>query len=204
MEGFDKADAARIRELAARMEGAEAKTLKKIQQELLIVHKRNYRLVKEAGAEAAEVEASTASSSRVKAGKAKATSEDDRVVGMLEEMVNSPGFISDDVARVARYLKTLAGSLDDEDRKQTTDELRKIYRRNVKAIREHRKQHGAPGMQGQGHRIGDEPKKGKKSDRSRSRTPAASSSGPARSRSVPAARSSSTPVAFRGRAQRLD
>jgi hypothetical protein len=125
MEGFDKADAARIRELAAQMEGADAKTLRRIQQELLVIYRRNYRLVKAANAQAAEVEASTASSSRVKAGKAKATPEDERVVGMLENMVNTPGFIPDDVARVARYLRTLAGSLDDEDRKQTTDELRK-------------------------------------------------------------------------------
>ena len=48
MEGFDKQDAARIRELAAQMEGADAKTLKKIQQELLVIYRRNYRLVKAA------------------------------------------------------------------------------------------------------------------------------------------------------------
>ena len=179
------------------MEGADAKTLRKIQQELLAIYKRNYNLVKAAGAQAAEVEASTASSSRVKAGKAKATPEDELVVGMLENMVNSPGILPDDVARVARYLRTLSGSLDDEDRKQTTNELRNIYRRSVAAIREHRKQHGTPGTQGKGHRMSSEdPKKGKKSERSRSRTPAASSSGPARS--------SSTPAPFRGRAQRLD
>jgi hypothetical protein len=204
MEGFDKADAARIRELAAQMEGADAKTLRRIQQELLVIYRRNYRLVKAANAETAEVEASTASSSRVKAGKAKATPEDERVVGMLENMINSPGFIQEDVAKMARLVKKLRGDVDDADRELITNELRKMHRRNAAAIREHRKQHGAPGMQGQGHRIGDEPKKGKKSDRSRSRTPAASSSGPARSRSVPAARSSSTPVAFRGTAMRLD
>ena len=50
---------------------------------MLVIYKRNHRLVKAAGAETAEVEASTASSSRVKAGKAKATPEDERVVGML-------------------------------------------------------------------------------------------------------------------------
>ena len=54
-------------------------------------------------------------------------------------MVNSPGFIPDDVARVARYIKTLSGAVDDADRKDTTNELRKIYRRSVAAIREHRK-----------------------------------------------------------------
>ena len=98
---------------------------------------------------------------------------------------------------MARYVKMLSGAVDDAHRKEITNELRQIYTRNAAAIREHRKQHGAPGTQGKGHQMGgDEPKKGKKSERLRSRTPAASSSGPALS--------SSTPAAFRGTARRLD
>ena len=89
------------------MEGADAKTLRKIQQELLVIYRRNYRLVNAAESEASTAEASTASGSRVKAGKGKATPEDERVVGMLENMINSPGVTHDDVVRMARYVKIL-------------------------------------------------------------------------------------------------
>ena len=113
-------------------------------------------------------------------------------------MINTEGFIQDDVARMARLVKALSGAMDDEDRERTTNELRKMYTRDVAAIKAHRRKKGPPGMQGKGHRMGDdESKKGRKGERSRSRTEAASSSsGPARSKSRP------TP--FRGTARRLD
>ena len=99
----------------------------------------------------------------MKAGKAKATSEDERVVGMLENMINSPGFTQEDVAKMARLVKKLRGDVDDADRELITNELRKMHRRNAAAIREHRKKRGAPGTQGEGHRIGDD--EGKKEKR---------------------------------------
>ena len=116
-------------------------------------------------------------------------------------MMNTEGFIPDDVPRMGRLVKALAGALDDADRMLLTNELRKMYRRNIAAIREHRKKNGAPGMSGKGHRIGDdEPKKGKKGERGRSSTPApAASSGSSSQR-----RSRSRPAPFRGKAQRLD
>ena len=71
LPGFDEKDAARIQELAAQVEGADNKTLKRIQVELLAIYNRSYRVVKAASAEASTAEASTASGSRVKAGKEK-------------------------------------------------------------------------------------------------------------------------------------
>ena len=82
---------------------------------------------------------------------------------MLENLMNSPAFMQDDVARMARLVKSLRNSMDDSDRELMTNELRKVNRRSAAAIREHREKHGAPGTTGKGHRMGDdEPKKGRK------------------------------------------
>ena len=52
--------------------------------------------MKAAGAEAEAAEASTAT------GKLKATPDDERVVDTSENMINSEGFIQDDIPRVGR------------------------------------------------------------------------------------------------------
>ena len=82
--------------------GADNKTLKAIQTELLAIYKRNYKGVKAASAEAEAAEASSATNSRVQAGKVKATPDDERVVDVLENIINSEGFIQDDVPMVGR------------------------------------------------------------------------------------------------------
>ena len=56
---------------------------------MLSIHQRNYKAVKAADAEAA-ADATAATGSRVKSGRGESTPEDDTVVGMLENMVNTP------------------------------------------------------------------------------------------------------------------
>lgn len=63
----DKEGAARIQEIAATVDGADYKTLKASQAELLAIYSRNYK-----GAKAAGAEATTATGRRVKTGKEKA------------------------------------------------------------------------------------------------------------------------------------
>ena len=58
---------------------------------MLTIYQRSYKGVKAAGATAEAAEASTASGSRVKAGKGNATPQDEKVVGTLENMINTRG-----------------------------------------------------------------------------------------------------------------
>ena len=64
------------------------------------------------------------------------TAGDKEVLDKLNEMMNTPGFIQDDVARVGRLIKHLKGALDKADREDTVKELRKVYQRNAAAIKQ--------------------------------------------------------------------
>ena len=64
------------------------------------------------------------------------TAADKKVLAKLTDMMNTPGFNPDDVGTVSRLVKHLGGALDKEDREETVNELRKVYRRNAKAIKQ--------------------------------------------------------------------
>ena len=57
--------------------------------------------------------------------------------------MNTPGFLQDDIGTVGRLIKQLGGSLDKEDKEETVNQLRKVYRRNLAAIK--RAQRGGRG-----------------------------------------------------------
>ena len=63
------------------------------------------------------------------------TAADKKVLAKLTDMMNTPGFYPDDVGTVNRLVKHLGGALDKEDREETVNELRKVYRRNAAAIK---------------------------------------------------------------------
>ena len=94
--------------------------------ELTDIYQRNYFRMKATG--------------QIRTGKGKndgpePTAADRKVLDKLNEMMNTPGFLADDVATVGRLVKQLGGALDKEDREETVNHLRKVYRRNVAAIK---------------------------------------------------------------------
>ena len=110
------------------MKAAHKPTLRGISAELREIYKRNYANVKAARQiPTNNVKASTGNNDGPSA-------MDAEVLGHLEDMMNTPGFIQYDVARVGRLIKTLKGAMGKDDREDTVKELRKAYRRNVAAI----------------------------------------------------------------------
>ena len=103
--GFSDKDALRVGVIAGQIETADKPTIGAMSAELRDIYQRNYARMSAAG--------------QIPTGKGKGkddgpepTAADKKVLDKLNEMMNTPGFIQDDVGRVGRLIAHLKGALD--------------------------------------------------------------------------------------------